>query len=48
MFPHFAPGDCVVTFNWGGIKQGDVVAFEVSGISYLKRVDKYIDNYVYN
>lgn len=38
MLPTLAPGDRVITFNWGGIKKSDVVVFMNEGKYCVKRV----------
>lgn len=40
MFPAYKPGDHVLTFNWGYIKAGDVIAFDVGLKHFIKRVER--------
>lgn len=47
MLPSYKPGDHVLTFNWTNVKKGDVVVFCSPTRYFIKRVDKYVDNYVY-
>lgn len=47
MLPSYKPGDHVLTFNWGKIAAGNVVVFRAPPRHFIKRVDKYVDNYVY-
>ena len=47
MLPKYKPGDHVMTFNWGSIKEKDVVVFEQGNRYLIKRVYKLVDNYVY-
>ncbi|MBI3282807.1 S24/S26 family peptidase [Candidatus Curtissbacteria bacterium] len=49
MTPAFVPGDHVLIFNWGEIKVGDVIVFKSRDKYryFIKRIDKFVDNYVY-
>lgn len=47
MLPGYQPGDHVLTFNWGKITAGNIVVFRSPFYHFIKRVDKYVDNYVY-
>lgn len=40
MAPEYKPGDHVLTFNWLGIKKGDVIVFKEEGVKMIKRVKK--------
>lgn len=51
MFPEYRPGDHVLTWNWSSVKKGDVVVFRSRRNDrykfFLKRIDKFVDNYLY-
>lgn len=47
MLPAFASGDRVLTFNWGKLKANNVVVFRQDDKYFIKRIDKFVDNYVY-
>ena len=40
MMPAYKPGDHVLTFNWVGVKKGDVIVFRQGKIKMIKRVKK--------
>lgn len=40
MLPVYAPGDHILTFNWGRISSGDIIAFNTGRIFFIKRVDR--------
>ena len=47
MLPAFSAGDHVLTFNCGRLKRGDVVVIRLKETFFVKRIDKFVDNYVY-
>lgn len=47
MLPAFKSGEHVLSLNWVEPKVGDVIVFKNKGRYFIKRIDKFIDNYVY-
>lgn len=47
MFPAYEPGEHVLTWNWGQARKGEVVVFRQGNKYFIKRIDKFVDNYVY-
>lgn len=47
MLPLYRHGDRVLTWNWGQIRKDDVVVFKSKEKYFIKRIDKFVDNYVY-
>lgn len=37
MFPAFQPGDRILVWRWGAVRQGDTVVFSKNGMTMVKR-----------